>query len=166
MQTVDFELLEEQLRALLAGESDFIANAANFAAFVYDALPEVNWAGFYLETSDGLVLGPFAGRPAAARIALGQGVCGRAFAEAQTVVVDDVNAFAGHITCDPASRSELVVPLLADGLPFGVFDLDSPRLGRFTESDRCGIEGLVATFLTSTAIPDTYTEHRSRSEAT
>lgn len=146
---VSYELLERQVRELLRGESDFVANAGNFAAFVYHELPDVNWAGFYLLAPSGeLVLGPFAGKPACTRLPSGRGVCGAAIARNATVVVDDVQAFADHIVCDSASRSEIVVPLTGpDGeSTLGVFDVDSPLLGRFTEADRAGIEALVRAF--------------------
>jgi L-methionine (R)-S-oxide reductase len=143
---VSYELLEQQVRALLAGESDFVANAGNFAAFLYHELPDVNWAGFYLAMPEGLVLGPFAGRPACTRLPPGRGVCGAAAARRATVVVDDVEAFPDHIVCDTASRSEIVVPLLVAGEFFGVFDCDSPIRARFTENDREGIERLVRAF--------------------
>lgn len=147
---VSYDLLESQVRELLAGETDFIANAANFAAFLYYELPDVNWAGFYLLAASGeLVLGPFAGKPACTRLPRGRGVCGTALARRETVVVPDVTAFADHITCDSASRSELVVPLLADGEPLGVFDVDSPSVARFSEEDRDGIEALVRAFAAS-----------------
>jgi len=145
--SVDYDLLERQVRELLAGESDFIANAANFASFVFHELPDVNWAGFYLIRKGGeLVLGPFAGRPACTRIPAGRGVCGAAAAAKQTVVVDDVAIFADHIACDAASRSEIVVPLFAGDDVFAVFDVDSPQLARFTHGDRNGIERLVRAF--------------------
>lgn len=152
MQTVDYELLERQVRGLLEDERDFIANAANFSAFVYAELPAINWAGFYLPAPDGLVLGPFAGKPACSRLPKGQGICNRAFDEKRTVVVDDVSQAADHIYCDSASKSELVVPLLRDGKVLGVFDLDSPELARFSAADQAGIEGLVAAFLDATSI--------------
>jgi L-methionine (R)-S-oxide reductase len=146
---VSYELLERQVRELLRGESDFVANAGNFAAFVYHELPDVNWAGFYLLAPSGeLVLGPFAGKPACTRLPSGRGVCGAAIARNATVVVDDVQAFADHIVCDSASRSEIVVPLTGPNgeSTLGVFDVDSPLLGRFTEADRAGIEALVRAF--------------------
>ena len=150
---VSYDLLESQVRELLAGETDFIANAANFAAFLDGELPDVNWAGFYLLAPSGeLVLGPFAGKPACTRLPRGRGVCGTAVARRETVVVADVTAFADHITCDTASRSELVVPLLADGEPFGVFDVDSPSVARFSEADRDGIEALVRAFAASECV--------------
>jgi GAF domain-containing protein len=142
-----YDRLEQQVRALFDGESDFVANAGNFAALIYDELPDVNWAGFYLATPSGeLVLGPFGGRPARTRIPQGRGVCGAAAAKRETLVVDDVDAFADHIVCDSASRSEIVVPILRDGELFGVFDVDSPLKARFTETDRIGLERLVGAF--------------------
>jgi L-methionine (R)-S-oxide reductase len=141
---VDYDLLVAQVRSLLADESDFIANAANFAAFIYNELPDLNWAGFYFPTASGeLVLGPFSGRPACTRLPKGRGVCGAAFTSGETVVVDDVHAFADHIVCDSASASEIVVPLRTGDRITGVFDVDSPRLARFSEADRIGIERLV-----------------------
>jgi L-methionine (R)-S-oxide reductase len=152
---VSYDLLEEQVRALLSGESDFIANAANFAAFVYYELPDLNWAGFYLAHDDGeLVLGPFSGRPACTRLPAGRGVCGAAMTRKATVVVDDVTTFADHIVCDSASRSEIVVPLLVEGDLVGVFDIDSPVVARFEDADRKGIEHLVMTFLESVSWPE------------
>ncbi|HET9393396.1 MAG TPA: GAF domain-containing protein [Candidatus Rubrimentiphilum sp.] len=152
MQTIDYDLLERQVRGLLEDERDFIANASNFSAFVYTELPGINWAGFYLPASDGLVLGPFGGKPACTRLPKGQGVCNRAFSELRTVVVDDVSAIADHIYCDSASRSEMVVPLIVNGVARGVFDLDSPELARFQPADQAGIERLVACFLDTTSI--------------
>ncbi len=134
--------LATELRALLADEPDPVANAANAAAAIYHALPDLNWAGFYLLRGDELVLGPFQGRPACVRIALGAGVCGTAAAERRSIVVPDVAAFPGHIACDTASRSELVVPLLAGDALLGVLDLDSPLLARFDAADRAGCETL------------------------
>jgi L-methionine (R)-S-oxide reductase len=154
--TVSYELLEQQVRALLAGENDFVANAANFASFVYHELPDVNWAGFYLTTpSDELVLGPFCGRPACTRLPPGRGVCGAAASRRATLVVDDVNAFPDHVVCDSTSRSEIVVPFFIDGEFVGVFDCDSPVLARFTTADRAGIERLVGAFSESVRPPDT-----------
>ena len=144
---MDYELFADQVRSLLASERDFIANAANFAAALYEALPEVNWAGFYFARGEELVLGPFCGKPACTRLPIGAGVCGQSFSGAQTLVVDDVGKFDGHIVCDSASRSEISVPLVADGKPYGVFDIDSPQFARFSASDRAGIERLVAAFL-------------------
>lgn len=153
-RSVDYQLLESQVRALLADERDFIANAANFAAFVYNELPDVNWAGFYLATPSGeLLLGPFCGRPACARLAVGRGVCGAAATRRATLVVDDVTAFADHIVCDTASRSEIVVPVFVAGEFAGVFDCDSPVLARFADADRSGIERLVEVFSASVRPP-------------
>ena len=142
-----YPLLAAQLEALLAGERDFIANAAQFSAFLFHELADLNWAGFYLVKDGGLVLGPFQGKVACVRIAFGRGVCGAAAASLQTQRVEDVHAFAGHIACDSASNSELVVPLVKEGRLIGVLDLDSPSVGRFTEVDQAGIEALAAIFL-------------------
>ena len=139
--------LAEQLGALLDGEADRIANAANMAALVYHGLPDLNWAGFYFRQGAELVLGPCQGKPACVRIPLGKGVCGTAAARAATVLVPDVHEFPGHIACDPVSRSELVVPLLESGEVLGVLDLDSPLVGRFDEADQMGCERLVALFV-------------------
>jgi L-methionine (R)-S-oxide reductase len=145
----DYARLAQELEALLAGERDLIANAANTAALLFNALPDVNWVGFYLLKGGELVVGPFQGKPACVRITLGKGVCGTAAAERRTVLVPDVHAFPGHIACDEASRSEIVIPLIRpDGL-LGVLDLDSPSLARFDEADRRGLERLAAVFLTS-----------------
>ena len=134
--------LARELDALLTGEPDSVANAANAAAAIYHALPELNWVGFYFLRGDELVLGPFQGRPACVRIRLGQGVCGTAAAERQSVLVPDVEAFPGHIACDTRSRSELVMPLLSGGVLLGVLDLDSPMLARFDVADQAGCEML------------------------
>jgi len=142
-----YGVLAEQLAALIAGETDLIANAANMAALVYHGLPELNWAGFYFARNRELVLGPFQGKPACVRIAWGKGVCGAAAARGASIVVPDVDAFPGHIACDSASRSELVVPLIAAGRVAGVFDLDSPRLARFDDDDRTGCERLASILL-------------------
>lgn len=134
--------------ALTAGERDAVANMANVAALMWEFLPELNWAGFYRmdrSVSGGeLVLGPFAGRPACIRIPLGKGVCGAAAATGESQLVEDVHAFPGHIACDAASRSELVVPVIRDGDVVAVIDLDSPALARFDTEDRAGIEALAA----------------------
>jgi L-methionine (R)-S-oxide reductase len=132
--------LTQQLEALFEGERDGLANAANFAALLYQALPSLNWVGFYFLRGQELVLGPFQGKVACVRIALGRGVCGTAAARRETQVVPDVHAFPGHIACDAASRSEIVVPLLKDGKLLGVLDLDSPEPARFDEADRAGLE--------------------------
>jgi L-methionine (R)-S-oxide reductase len=144
--------LVEQARGLLAGERDRIANAANFSALVFHALPDLNWAGFYFLDGDELVVGPFQGLPACVRIPLGKGVCGTAAATRETQVVPDVDAFPGHIACDAASRAEIVVPLLGrDGALLGVFDVDSPVPGRFDDEDRRGMEALCAVYMESLA---------------
>jgi GAF domain-containing protein len=145
----DYARLAQELGALLAGESDPIANAANTAALIFEALPEVNWAGFYFLRGGELVVGPFQGPPACVRIALGSGVCGAAAAQRRTLVVPDVLEFPGHIACDPASRSEIVVPLIAGGALLGVLDLDSPRVARFDEADARGLESLAELFVRS-----------------
>ena len=139
--------LAQDLAALLAGESDPIANTANTAALLFEALPEINWAGFYFLRGGELVLGPFQGKPACVRIALGRGVCGTAAERRTTVVVPDVHAFPGHIACDTASRSEVVVPLIADGRLLGVLDIDSPRPGRFEAADARGLERVALVLL-------------------
>jgi GAF domain-containing protein len=139
--------LRSQLAALLEGESDQISNAANTSALLYHALPDVNWVGFYFLKQGELVLGPFQGQPACVRIAIGKGVCGMAAKTLQSAVVPDVHAFPGHIACDTASRSELVVPLVKNGVLVGVLDLDSPSVARFDEADRTGCESLAAVFL-------------------
>ena len=139
--------LAEQLAALLNGERDQIANAANMASLLYHALPDVNWVGFYFQRGAELVLGPFQGKPACVRIAMGKGVCGTAAQRGETVLVPDVHAFPGHIACDSASRSELVVPLKKRTTLIGVLDLDSPHEGRFDDADREGCEKLVQVFL-------------------
>ncbi len=139
--------LAQQLEGLLTGERDLIANAANMAALIFNNVPRLNWAGFYFLRGDTLVLGPFQGQPACVRIAMGKGVCGTAAQSRLTQRVEDVNAFAGHIACDSASRSELVVPLIRDGVVFGVLDLDSPEPGRFEAVDQAGIERLAAIFV-------------------
>ena len=139
-----YDEVAAELDALLAGEADGVANAANAAAAIYHSLDRLNWAGFYFLRGDELVLGPFQGRPACVRIALGKGVCGTAAAERRSIVVPDVEAFPGHIACDAASRSELVVPLLDAGRLLGVLDLDSPVVGRFDDADRAGCEALAA----------------------
>jgi GAF domain-containing protein len=142
MNATDYPLLQSQLRALTGGESDPLANAANFVALLYNALEDVNWLGLYVLRGDELVLGPFQGLPACVRIAVGSGVCGAAAQTQRTLRVPDVHEFPGHIACDAASRSELVVPLVCDGTLLGVLDIDSPSLERFSEADQEGIESL------------------------
>jgi GAF domain-containing protein len=135
--------LASQLRGLLEGERDPIANAANMAALLAWGLGDLNWSGFYIMRGDELVLGPFMGRPACVRIAVGKGVCGTAVARAASVLVEDVHEFPGHIACDAASRSELVVPIIRHGIVTGVLDLDSPVPARFDAGDQAGCEALV-----------------------
>ena len=149
----DYGRLAQELSALLAGERDLIANAANTAALIYEALPEVNWAGFYFLKDGELVVGPFQGKPACVRIALGRGVCGTAAAERRTLLVPDVHAFPGHIACDAASRSEIVIPLLAGATLLGVLDIDSPRTARFDAADATGLGELAARFVAASAEP-------------
>ncbi len=139
-----FDDLLAAVVALLEGEADPLANLANAAAAIFHSLPELNWAGFYVLRGRTLVLGPFQGRPACIRIPLGEGVCGTAADQRRPVLVADVTAFPGHIACDAASRSELVVPLLDAGRVTGVLDLDSPRVGRFTAADQTGCERLAS----------------------
>jgi len=141
--------LVAQARALIDGEPDRIANAANLSALIYHALPDLNWAGFYFYDGTELVVGPFQGLPACVRIALDKGVCGAAARTRQTQRVADVEAFPGHIACDAASRSELVVPLVKGDRLIGVLDLDSPRVDRFDEEDQRGLEALAHAFLES-----------------
>ena len=145
-----YGLLAAQLEALLADERDFIANAAQFSAFLYTQVEDLNWAGFYLNRNEELVLGPFQGQVACVRIPFGRGVCGAAAQSRQTQRVEDVHAFPGHIACDSASNSELVVPLVKEGRLIGVLDLDSPSLKRFTTVDQEGIERLTQIFLDAT----------------
>ncbi|MGC8484707.1 MAG: GAF domain-containing protein [Candidatus Baltobacteraceae bacterium] len=146
---VDYEQLERQLRALLEGEPDPLANTANFAAFLAAEIPELNFAGLYLAKGDDLVLGPFIGKPSCTRIAIGRGVCGKSYAADASILVEDVSAFADHIVCDSASASECVVPLRdAKGI-IGVIDCDSPRRARFTEEDREGLERLASALAAS-----------------
>jgi len=142
--------LLEQARALLHGERDFTANAANLAALIFHALPDLNWAGFYWMKGGELVLGPFQGKPACVRIALGRGVCGTAARERRTIVVPDVDKFPGHIACDSASRSEIVVPIVRQGEVIGVLDLDSPMTDRFDGEHARVLEGVVSDFLAAT----------------
>ena len=142
--------LAAQARSLVAGESNQIANAANLSALIFNSLPELNWAGFYFAIDGELVVGPFQGKPACVRIAMGRGVCGRAAETRETQVVPDVDAFPGHIACDSASRSEIVIPLqTAGGELIGVLDIDSPVLARFDEDDRRGLEEVAEVFVAS-----------------
>lgn len=142
-----YAVLLMQARGLLEGERDPIANAANLASLLWHTLPDINWAGFYFMRGGELVLGPFQGKPACVRIALGKGVCGAAAQRRETVIVRDVHQFEGHIACDSASNSEIVVPLVRQGEVVGVLDLDSPRLARFDAEDRAGLEPLAAAWV-------------------
>lgn len=150
-----YDELAAQLRALLADEKDPIANAANTAALIFNLVPDLNWAGFYfLQSGEELVLGPFQGKPACVRIAVGKGVCGTSVERGASVLVDDVYAFSGHIACDANSRSELVVPLIQEGAIFGVLDLDSPLTARFDLDDQQGLEQLAAIYVESSSWDD------------
>jgi GAF domain-containing protein len=145
-----YEELARQTRGLLDGERDLIANTANLAALIWQIVPDLNWAGFYFMKGGELVLGPFQGKPACVRIAVGKGVCGTAVARRETMLVADVHAFPGHIACDSASNSELVVPLIKAGEVKGVLDLDSPKFARFDAEDRRAFEALVRLFVEGT----------------
>ena len=147
-KAADYASLAVELNGLLAGERDLIANAANTSALLYDALPAINWVGFYFLRDDTLVVGPFQGKPACVRIPLDKGVCGTAAAQRKTLVVADVHEFPGHIACDAASQSEIVIPLIrADNMLLGVLDIDSPIVSRFDEADRQGLERLCSLFV-------------------
>ena len=143
-----------QLSGLMAGESDFLANSSNTVALLFHSLPHINWAGFYFVRDQDLVLGPFQGKPACTRIKVGQGVCGAAARQRETVIVPDVQQFSGYIQCDAATQSEIVIPLLNWGRLLGVLDLDSPVPNRFDEDDREGLESLMSLFLSSLATDD------------
>jgi L-methionine (R)-S-oxide reductase len=151
----DYASLAQELEGLLAGEHDLIANAANATSLIYHALPDLNWCGVYLLRGKELIVGPFQGKPACVHIPLGKGVCGTAAAERRTILVPDVHAFPGHIACDAASQSEIVIPLMGRSARtegdylLGVLDLDSPKLARFDEDDRRGLEALAAVFMKS-----------------
>jgi len=148
-----YDQLAAHLSSLLAGERDLIANAANFAALIFHALPDLNWAGFYFLKDDELVLGPFQGRPACVRIGIGKGVCGTAASTRATTIVPNVHEFPGHIACDSASNSEIVVPLIKGDQLIGVLDLDSPIDGRFDNEDGNGLNRLVSTLVQSSELP-------------
>lgn len=149
-----YQRICDELGELLRSETDFIANAANTVAHLFHAVPDINWVGFYMFKDDELVLGPFQGKPACTRIPVGKGVCGTAAQQRKTMVVPDVNDFPGHIACDTASRSEIVVPLLNWGKLLGVLDVDSASLDRFKEEDREGFESIVSVFLSSRVTDD------------
>lgn len=148
-KTATYALLEEQARLLFEGEADPIANAANLSALIFSTLDQVNWAGFYFYDGTELVVGPFQGLPACVRIPIGQGVCGTAASTRQTQRVDNVHEFDGHIACDAASLSEVVVPLVVDDRLIGVLDIDSPVTSRFDDQDQAGMESLAAIYLQS-----------------
>lgn len=139
--------LAEQATSLLHDEPDLIANAANLSALLFYGLPDINWAGFYFLKNGELVVGPFQGKPACVRIPLGKGVCGSAAATRESIIVQDVNEFAGHIFCDSASRAEVVIPLVVNDELLGVLDIDSPSMGRFGDVDREGLERIAAVFV-------------------
>lgn len=145
--TEQYNQLSKQLDALLEGENNLIANLSNASALLNTFLKEINWVGFYLMNEGELVLGPFQGLPACVRIPVGRGVCGTTVAKEQTMVVDDVHAFPGHIACDAASKSEIVIPLIKDGVVLGVLDIDSPIEARFTSEDKDGLEKFVDVLL-------------------
>lgn len=145
--SVDYQSLNTQLAALIADEDDALANSANFVGLLYSGIPDINWLGIYVLRNQELVLGPFQGLPACVRIPIGQGVCGTAAEKLETLRVDDVHQFSGHIVCDPESRSEIVVPLSIHGALIGVLDIDSAEPSRFSEVDQSGVELLCETFV-------------------
>lgn len=148
-----YDRLLKMARAVFEGERDFVANMANLSSLIYHRLEDLNWCGFYLSRGSELVLGPFQGKVACVRIAVGKGVCGTAAAEKRTVLVPDVAQFAGHIACDPSSRSEIVVPLVSGGRLVGVLDVDSPRTDRFRERDAGGLSKLAELLVSSSDVP-------------
>ncbi|NIM69332.1 MAG: GAF domain-containing protein [Xanthomonadales bacterium] len=152
MSELDYDSLAAQAQALLSGAGNAVSKAANLSALIYQALPSVNWAGFYFLEGDVLVLGPFQGKPACVSIPVGEGVCGTAAARRVTQRVADVHAFEGHIVCDPESRSELVVPLVLGDELLGVLDVDSPQPGRFSAEDEAGLARLAELFVQSVAV--------------
>ena len=158
-----YQALEQQARALLEGEMDLTANAANLSALVYHSLADVNWAGFYFLKGDQLVLGPFQGQPACVRIEVGKGVCGLAALRRETVIVPDVHEFPDHIACDSASNSEMVVPVIKEGGLIGVLDLDSPKFSRFDDEDAAGLDRIVAVLVEMSEIRAELFEESTRS---
>lgn len=150
--TMDYKTLEKQVASLLENESDMIANMANLSALIYQSLNDVNWAGFYIRQKEELVLGPFQGNIACVRIPIGKGVCGTSALRRETLLVDNVHQFPGHIACDAASNSEIVIPVVVDGETKAVFDIDSPIFKRFTQEDKFGLERIVSTFKSSTKL--------------
>jgi len=153
-KTEIYKQLESGLRPLMRGQTDFLANISNFAALLFNSLPNLNWAGFYLLRGTDLVLGPFQGKPACSCIAMGDGVCGTAALQRAAVLVPDVHAFPGHIVCDEASLSEMVLPVFKDGRLVGVLDLDSPLPSRFDETDRDCIQKLLQILMDGTTVPE------------
>ncbi len=153
-KTAVYDALRDSLRALIRGQSDFLANISNFAALLFSTLPDLNWTGFYLLRGNDLVLGPFQGKPACSCIAVGDGVCGTAALQRAAVIVPDVHAFPGHIVCDEASQSEMVLPVFKDSRLVGVLDLDSPVAGRFDEFDRDHIAQLLQILMDGTLVPE------------
>jgi GAF domain-containing protein len=150
---LDYGLLKQQLQGLIDNETDAVANLANVAALLWQEVPKINWVGFYLLKQEQLVLGPFQGKPACSRISIGEGVCGTAAAMGRTIVVADVHQFPGHIACDLASKSEIVVPLWRDGQLLGLLDIDSPVIDRFDYLDQQGLEELMQTLLARLELP-------------
>ncbi len=146
-KTEFYEELDKQLHALFEGESNALANLSNCAALLFHSMPDLNWLGFYLFFNNELVLGPFQGKPACVRISVGKGVCGTAAQKRETVVVDNVHEFPGHIACDSASNAEIVVPMVKNEQLVGVLDIDSPKFNRFDEEDARGLERIVRTLL-------------------
>ena len=155
-KTEIYQTLNEQLPLLLGDERDFVANAANTAALIFHALPDLNWAGFYFFNGEELVVGPFQGKPACVRIQIGGGGCGAAGERRETVIVENVHEFPGHIACDSASNSEIVIPLVKNEKLIGVLDIDSPVLNRFDEQDKAELEKAARIFLDATDFPDEF----------
>jgi GAF domain-containing protein len=153
-KTALYQSLGSSLRDLIAYQTDFLANISNFAALLFTSLPNLNWAGFYLLRGSDLVLGPFQGKPACSCIAMGDGVCGSAALKRAAVLVPNVHAFPGHIVCDEASQSEMVLPVFKDERLIGVLDMDSPQIGRFDETDRENIEALLRSLMSGTDVPE------------
>lgn len=138
-----YENIKTRLEELIRGETNFIANAANFSALIFNSIKDLNWVGFYMASDDELILGPFQGKPACIRIQVGKGVCGTSAKLRRSIIVDDVNNFPGHIACDPNAKSELVIPIINQNILYGVLDIDSPVLNRFTVEDKDGFKDLV-----------------------
>ncbi len=147
---MNYPLLQKQIQSLLENETDVIANMANFSAFIFQEMDKVNWAGFYFVKDNQLVLGPFQGKVACVRIPWGKGVCGTAAEKQNSIIVENVNNFPGHIACDGASKSELVIPLIINNKTFAVFDIDSPVIGRFNKDDKQSMESLIKIFMDAT----------------